>query len=437
MQAIDWYLSLYKLFKSRLNGSTKLPFHQLREQAIERFAQVGFPTTRHEEWKYTSIAPLLKHHFQLPEGIGTVTQENLKAYLWGEASQNRIVFLNGRFSAELSRWQFPEGVYLCSLQEAFTRFPEQVNAYLGRQVDFENEPFAALNTAFSNDGLFVLVQKNVVVNQPLHVLYMSLPGKQEFVVHPRNLVVLEQNAQFKLFESYVASQESTYFNNVLNEIVIGPGGHLEWIKLQDESRAAYHISWTQVVQSRDSYLSSVNMDFGARLVRNNLNVRLADQHCETHLWGVYLGDGNQLVDNHTFIDHAMPNCFSNELYKGILGGRARGVFNGKILVRRNAQKTNALQSNKTLLLTNECEIDAKPQLEIFADDVKCTHGATIGQLDENAYFYLRARGLSADTARALLRYAFLADVLENLTLEQLREKLDGLLFQRLKTMKEA
>ncbi|RMG65660.1 MAG: Fe-S cluster assembly protein SufD, partial [Calditrichaeota bacterium] len=299
------------------------------------------------------------------------------------------------------------------------------------------EPFAALNTAFSGDGLFLHVRENVAVREPLHVLYLSLPGEQEFTVHPRNLIVLEPNAQFKVFESYVAQQESVYFTNVLNEIVVGADSRLEWIKLQDESTSAYHISWTQVVQARNSYLSSVNLDFGSRLARNNLNVRLADEHCETHLWGVYLGDGAQLVDNHTFIDHAMPNCFSNELYKGILAGRARGVFNGKILVRRGAQKTNALQSNKTLLLTNDCEIDAKPQLEIFADDVKCTHGATIGQLDEDAYFYLRARGLGAETARALLRYAFLADVLENVTLEQLRERLDGLLFERLKTMKEA
>ncbi|NIV96644.1 Fe-S cluster assembly protein SufD, partial [candidate division KSB1 bacterium] len=309
---------------------------------------------------------------------------------------------------------------------------ELVQKHLGQYAAFENEAFTALNTAFAEDGVLIHVPDNTVIEEPIHFINLTVSEDSEIVSHPRNLFVAGKNSQLTIIDTYHCLADSTYFNNVVTEFFVDENANVDHIKIQEESVEAFHIMSTHVQQERSSVYTNINIDLGGLLVRNNFSLLLNAENCESHLFGFYFGEDRQHVDNHTFMDHAKPHCFSNELYKGILGGKARGVFNGKILVRPNAQKTNALQSNKSLLLTGDATINAKPQLEIFADDVKCTHGATIGQLDEEAMFYLRSRGISEEMVAAMLRYAFAADVFENIKIESIRKKLDTRIIDILK-----
>ncbi len=432
--ARQWYVAKFQLFENGLNGRGEMPFHDTRKQAIASFAELGFPTTRDEEWKYTNVAPILRRKFQLAPGEASpVSRADVQPYLFAGFEHNVVVFVNGRYRPDLSEVETGDrGVLVMSLREALETQYELVGRHLGRYAHFESETFTALNTAFVNDGLFVYVPEESAAEKPLQLLYLTDAREQEIAVYPRNLIVVEPGARIQLVESYHSLNDAGYFTNAVTEAVVAANASLQHIKVQMESLRGFHISSTQVQQEGNSYYSSVNLDFGGALVRNNLNVRLNGEHCETHLYGFYLGRGAQHIDNHTFIDHATPHCFSNELYKGILDGRAQGVFNGKILVRPGAQKTNALQSNKTLLLTNDAAVNAKPQLEIFADDVRCTHGATIGQLDDEALFYLRARGIRAETAEAMLRYAFASDVFEGIEIETVRARVEQEVFERLR-----
>lgn len=340
-----------------------------------------------------------------------------------------MVFLNGTYSKELSSFSSEgQGLLIGNLSELLEN--DKVRAHLGRYANFTDEPFTAINTAFANEGTVVYVPSGLTVKEPLHILHLSDGSSAPFATNPRNLFVVEDGGQVSVLESYHQLAGGSYFNNAVAEIFVGKNARVEHTKIQQEALDAYHIATFNVHQERESHFASVNIDLGGRLVRNNLNVMLNGEHCETHLLGFYVGSGVQHIDNHTFIDHAKPHCFSNELYKGILDDHAQGVFNGKILVRQDAQKTNALQSNKTLLLTDDAAINAKPQLEIFADDVKCTHGATIGQLDDEALFYLRCRGIGKDMAEAMLRHAFVADVLEGIKDGALRETIDAKIIDR-------
>jgi Fe-S cluster assembly protein SufD len=433
----QWYLSNFELFENRLDGSSKIPFHNIRKTAISRFSELGFPSTRHEEWKYTNVAPILAHKFNLVTEPVKLPRNMLTAFLFDGLSENLLVFVNGHFSKELSRFEpKPKGLIFDSLRNALRHRSEIIEKHLGHYAIFENETFTALNTAFTYDGALLYIPHGTIVEKPFHIINLSVSEDSGFVCHPRNLFIVEEGSQVKIIESYHHLADKTYFNNVVTEIFVDETAIVDHIKIQEESVASFHIANTQVHQGRNSVYTSVNIDLGGALVRNNLNVLLNAENCEAHLSGFYFGTGNQHVDNHTFMDHAKPHCFSNELYKGILGGRATGVFNGKIMVRPGAQKTNALQSNKTLLLSNEASINAKPQLEIFADDVKCTHGATIGQLDEEAIFYLRTRGISEEMGAAMLRYAFAADVFENIGIEPVQEKLDRKIIEILKKVQQ-
>lgn len=435
--AKQWYLSNFELFENSLNGSKNDSFHETRKSAIAKFAELGFPTPRHEEWKYTNVAPILKHKFAHSEQPAPVSKETVQDYFFEGIEDSVLVFVNGRFRKELSTLGAQgSGLVIGNLQGLAAGQSERFLQSLGRLASFEEESFTALNTAFTEDSACIYVPKAVVVEKPIHILNLSVEDKSPFISHPRKLVIAEQSSELKFIESFHDLGAGRYFNNLVTEVLVGCNARVHHIKIQEEGPQAFHIANTHIRQERDSVYSSVNVDLGGALVRNNLNIRLNAENCETHLFGFFLGGGTQHLDNHTFIDHAMPHCFSNELYKGILGGKANAVFNGKILVRQDAQKTNALQSNKTLLLTNEASISAKPQLEIFADDVKCTHGATIGQLDDEALFYLRARGISEEVASAMLRYAFVGDVLDKIEVESVREKLALKIFERLKVVGE-
>lgn len=430
----DWYLASFEAFEKSLNGEMKSSFHGIRKEAIGRFAELGFPTTKNEEWKYTDVSPLTRLRFQpvLQYAGEGVSKKDIERFRLGIQDSHVLVCVNGHFSRELSAiGKIPAGVRLGGLAEEIRSGNQLVEQYLARKAKYENDSFTALSTAFLMDGIFVRVPDGVVVDRPIHVIFISQNQDTEVVVHPRTLVVAGKSSQAAFVESHVSLSSRPYFTNVVTEIVLGENAVVEYDKVQMDSTSAFHISTTHVYQERNSNFASNAITFGGLFVRNNITAVLDGEGSEATLNGLYLATGEQLVDNHTTIDHAKPHCPSHELYKGILAGKSRGVFNGKIFVRKEAQKTDAKQTNKNLVLSDEASIDTKPQLEIFADDVKCTHGATIGQLDDEALFYLRSRGVGLEKARDILIYAFASDVVDKIKVAEMRETLQAMLHDRL------
>jgi Fe-S cluster assembly protein SufD len=420
-----WYISNFDFFESKLNGSSTIPFHETRRAAISKFAEAGFPTPRHEEWKYTNVAPILSHKFKLAQEPVQLDKSALAEFVFGGLPQNLLVFVNGQFSKELSGFKSrAKGLAFDTLANVLSNGAELTGRHLARYANYESDAFTALNTAFATDGAFVRVPANVRLEEPIHLLYLSEASKAPFLAHPRNLLIVGKGSQVKVIESYHHLSGVTYFNNIVTEMVVEENAAVEHVRIQNESRHAYHVATREVHQDKSSVYSSISLDLGGALVRNNLNLRLDAENCEGKLYGFYVASGEQHVDNHTLIDHLKPHCQSNEHYKGILDDKAKGVFNGKVYVRPDAQKTNAYQSNQCLLLSEQATINTKPQLEIYADDVKCSHGASIGQLDEDGVFYLRSRGISAEEAHSMLRYAFASEILNRITIETVREHLE-------------
>jgi len=434
-QEIQQYLSAFASFEKRMNGTASPVIHSVRKAALSRFAELGFPTTRDEEWKYTDITPLVKSAFTpvLAPGADEMTPSDIGRFPFGDWGENRLVFINGQFSEKLSSCRsLPRAVTVESLASALRSRPDFVLRHLTRYAHYDRNAFSALNTAFLLDGGFIHISDNVVLDEPLHLMFVSSDLDSEFVVHPRNLIIVGKNSQVTLLETYVHSTAKPYFTNVVSEIVLGENSVVEHEKIQLEGDRAFHMAAIHVHQDRNSNYVSNSISFGGTLVRNNIHPVLDGEGAETTLNGLYIGTDDQLIDNHTTIDHAKPHCTSHELYKGILDGKSRGVFNGKILVRKDAQKTDAKQTNKNLILSEHATVDTKPQLEIFANDVKCTHGATIGQLDDDALFYLRARGIAADMARDMLIYAFASDVIDRIRVEAVRVELQNMVHDRIK-----
>lgn len=386
----------------------------LRRDALACYRDEGLPTPRREAWKFTNLRRLERIGFAPSPEDGAPVAEipDGAAELDGAY---RAVFVNGRFDAALSRLEnLPKGVEIGSLAAAD---PDLLEPHLGRIADTRKHPLAALNTAYMVDGLFMKLADGAVLDAPLHLISIASAGDTALRFHPRHLVVLGANAIATLVESHVGAGET--FANTVSEIDVGAGAVLNHYKLQNEGPDAFHIALSQIrLADRASYDGFV-LQTGARLARNEVRVHLGNR-VECRLNGAYLGRGDQHIDNTTFIDHAAPNSTSREVYKGVLDDRARGVFQGKILVRKDAQKTNGHQLSKTLLLSRGTEIDAKPELEIYADDVKCGHGATTGALDEDALFYLQARGIDPAQARAMLIAAFLGDAVAEIQAEQPR-----------------
>ncbi len=428
--AREWYLQKFEDFQAGLNGAKATPFHEIRLDALQKFKLLGFPGRKDEEWKYTNVSPLLKHRFdQLAPG-GAVTKEMVDQTAFRAAGKNLVVLVNGKYAPELSSYRAEAGLIVESLAGSREKHADLLEKHLARYARYDQETFTALNTAFADDGVFIYLPENTVVEQPLYILYLSRGDQEGFFANPRNLIIAGQNSRMKIVESFHSLGEQTYFNNVVTEIFVDAHARIDLVRFQNESVNAFHIYNLQAKQKAESYFSQVNIDIGGGLVRNNLNVELDGQRCEGHLIGFYMGAGTQHIDNHTLIDHARANCESNELYKGILAGKAQGVFNGKIYVHREAQKTNAYQDNKALLLSDDAVINTKPQLEIFADDVRCSHGATVGQLDEEAVFYLRARGIPEQKAQSILQYAFASDVFQYIPIEELQQEIDEIILDR-------
>ncbi len=404
--------------------------HARRQAAFEHFAAAGFPTTRQEDWKYTNVAPIARQPYRLAATPDTVTPMALAPYRFGEPGWSELVFVDGRYAPALSSLTgLPAGVRVASLAEMLVSDEGLVlvNGSLGQQATHRAGGFTALNTAFLRDGALVAVPGGRIVDAPIHLLFVSTARDPLAVTHPRVLVVLGRASAATVVESYVALGAAPYLTNAVSELVLGEGANLTHYKVMRESLAAYHVGTTEVYQSRDSVFASFSIAMGAQLARNGLNVLLGAEGADCTLNGLYLVDGDRHVDNHTAIDHAKPHGTSRELYKGILDGHARGVFNGKVVVRPDAQKTDAQQTNRNILLAEDATIDTKPQLEIFADDVKCAHGAAVGQLDPQAVFYLRSRGLGPEAARRLLTHGFASEITSQMKIEPLRTRLDALL----------
>jgi len=490
------YLADWEAFRRELPADEPAWLAALRRAARERFAVLGFPTQRQEEWRFTNLAPLARASFRRPGGgaaavdgavaadgalVGAprasggarraprraaarLTPDDLTPWTFEAAAL--LVFVDGRFAPELSAFDgrhgaagrnareapggraslpsgdareapgglasLPPGTVVESLAAALRREPRRLEAHLGRHAAFEEQPFVALNTAFLGDGALVMLPRGAVLERPIHLLYLSTAGAAAApaaVTYPRNLIVAGEGSQLTVVETYAG--KGAYFSCGVTELVAGAGAVVDHYKVQRESREAFHLATLQVHAERASAVSSHSISLGGGLVRNDVNAVLDGEGIDCILNGLYLADGRQLVDNHMRVEHAKPHCASHELYKGILDGKARSVFNGLIHVHKGAQKTDAKQSNRNLLLSADAIANSNPRLEIFADDVKCTHGSTVGQLDDDAIFYLRSRGIGEDAARSLLTYAFAADILARIKVEPVRHDLEEYLFARL------
>jgi Fe-S cluster assembly protein SufD len=387
---------------------------------------LGFPTLRNEEWRYTNLQPLAGTAFiPAPDATGHVAAEPRMAFPFVTTNEAACVFVNGHFSELLSATQtIPGGVVITSISDALRHHPDLVLGHLSSLEDGTRDAFAELNTAFLQDGAFIYIPKNTILSQAIHVIFQSIPDSEPFVAHPRVLIVAEQGSHAVVVTTFAGNNGGVYFNNAVTEVVVGENATLEHYRLQVESRGATHIGNLHVRQERSSVFHDHAFLFGSSLTRNNISVVLDGEGAETTLAGISLVRGTQHMDTHTVIDHAKPHCSSREEYKGVVDDSGRSVFSGKIIVRKDAQKTDARQSNNNLLLSENASIDTKPQLEILADDVKCTHGATVGRLDESAVFYLRSRGIGLEEARQLLTWAFADDIVSRVAPTSLREYLD-------------
>ena len=422
----DKLISEFELSKSFLFGNTKL-----RDQAMESFCKQGIPTRKHEEYKYTHVGLMLKDEFYFSTNKNCTEEqiEDLKflkdAYV--------VIIENGIFVRGSSNLQnLPKGLTICSLVDAVKSNSTVFEKHYAQYTDVYADPFIALNTAMNKDGVFIHIAKNVTIEKPIHIIHIST-AFENTIIHPRNLIVVDENTQAKIIESFeTVDSTAKIFSNSLTEIVINENAIVDYYKIQDENAClpdrqelGYLVNTTQVIQKKQSVFSTHTITLSGSLVRNNLTLVLDGEHIESHLNGLYLTAGNQVVDNHTVVDHRKPNCNSNELYKGIVDGKSTATFNGKIFVRKDAQKTNAFQSNKNILLSEAGTINTKPQLEIYADDVKCSHGTSTGKLDEDKIFYLRARGLSLTSAKKLLMHAFASEVVDTIKIVSLREYIEG------------
>ena len=411
----------------------------LRHQAIACFGQLGLPVARrgNEAWKYTDVAPIAERLFQVStwNSPALLPHAEVEHHAFAGAQRSRLVFVNGRYAAEYSSTDaLPANVTLCNLTNAIAAHPALVAGHVAQHAGYQADAFTALNTAFLQDGVFLHVPDDTTIPGIIQLLFLSTGAHQDAVAYPRVLVVMGKQSNATLIETHAALAQGIYFTNAVSELVLGPGAALSHYKLQHDSAHAFHVATTQVAQGRDSSYASLLLDAGGGLVRHNLNILLDQEGAATKLSGLYLLAGKQHVDYSTFIDHAAPHTSSDELYKGVLSGTARVVFGGKVLVRHGAQKISSHQTNKSLLLSDGASVDTKPQLEIYADDVQCGHGAAIGQLDQEALFYLNSRGLGEASAKELLTYGFVSEVTSTIAHVPFRAYLDQLAHARLREL---
>ena len=415
-------------------------FRPQREQAFARFAELGLPTAKWEDWRFANIG-LIRSTVLAAAAPGTttpvpetaaVTARDLSPFEIDRLQGPRLVFVNGRYDAGLSHLpDFDDGIQVLPLTAAFHSHSDLLEEHLTRLADYREQPLTALNTALAADGVVVYVQRNKVLAAPIHVIHVTAPTAEPILISPRSLIVVEDGAEATVVEDHVSLRRDVYFTNAVTEVVVGANAKANHYLLQRGSTRAFHVSSLHVHQKRDSRFNSHSVILGGRVVRNNVLAVLDGVGCESLLNGLYVIDGEQTADNHMRVEHAQPQCHSRQFYKGIMSGKSRGVFRGRIVVHPDAQQTNAEQSNQNLLLSDDASANTDPQLEIYADDVRCTHGATIGQLDEDQVFYLMSRGVSEATARAMITHAFAGECLKRMENEAIREMLRCMLNTRL------
>ncbi len=427
------YLSHFERIERESEGRGQEWLLRLRKAAMARFVELGFPTTRHEEWRHTNVAPLADTAFEYADGVATDGPiERIDPLALTEGMGAILVFVNGRYAPALSRSrELPAGVKIGSLAAAMEEDRERIELHLARHARYQDQAFTALNTALMEDGAFVYVPRGTVLEAPIHFVFVATARGQAIALHPRNLIIAEANSQATILETYVGSNDESYFTNTVTEVVAGGNAIIDHYKIERESDRAFHVGTLQLHQDRQSSVSSHAMSFGGKLVRNDINAVLDGEGGQCALSGLYVVEGSQHVDNHLVVEHAKPRCDSREFFKGILDGKARGVFSGRIIVREGAQKTDAKQTNMSLLLSPDAQVESRPQLEILADDVKCTHGATIGQISDDAIFYLRSRGITEEAARNVLVYAFARESLGRIRVEPLRRQIEQWLVERI------
>jgi Fe-S cluster assembly protein SufD len=428
----DPHLAQFQRFETEPKQPTWL--FPLRKAGLARFAELGFPTLNDEDWRFTNVAPIAKLPFKpvfQPARDG-VTAATIRNFSFGTLPANRLVFVDGHYAADLSApGKEAHGIIVTNLAAALNSHAALLEKHLGQHAQTSDNAFTALNMAYFQDGAFIYVPPGKSLNAPVHLLFISTGKEAGATTHPRNLIVAEKGSQATILETYASTGDAAYFTNAATELVLGEGAIVEHCKIQDESPSAFHVAAIHAHLGRSSNFVAHSIATGARLSRNNIRTSLAGEGVECVLNGLYLTKGDQLADHHMVVEHAQPHCNSHEYYNGILDGRSKGVFHGRILVRQAAQKTDAKQTNKNLLLSDEATADTKPQLEIYADDVKCTHGATVGQLNEESIFYLRSRGIGADTARQMLIHAFAGEIIERIRHPAAREEMDKAVWDRL------
>ncbi len=431
---VEQYITEFAGTRTDLPGE-RLPWlESIRKQAMRSISTNGFPHRKHEEWKYTDISNIAETFFHPLRGHAPIL-------LWKElnglgldfSDSYPMLFLDGRYMPLVADTiKPPEGITIESLQQVLDTNPESVQNYLARLTDTDSNIFTDLSTAFMNDGAFIQLTKNAKMTQPIQLVFISTSQKKPVASQPRNLFVFEEGAEATIVQKFISlNQNNNYLTNVVTEIILGQKAKLEHLIVQEENISTSHINSVRVQQEQQSRFTSQVFTFGGGLTRNNLDIELNAENAECSLDGLFVANGDQHIDNHTRVDHRKSACTSSELYKGILDSNSRGVFNGKVYVHPDAQQTVAFQKNPNLLLSGNAEIDTKPQLEIFADDVSCSHGATIGQLDEKAIFYLRSRGLDEETARALLISSFADEMIQKVRFEPLRDQLKNALTAKL------
>ncbi|MBK7598416.1 MAG: Fe-S cluster assembly protein SufD [Acidobacteria bacterium] len=425
--------SAYKILAGMREGMDPAWLAALRAKAGARFEEIDFPTTRNEEWKYTNVAPILKVPYREIFDLDAdgLTVERIAPFTFVESRHSQMVFINGIYSKELSDLSgLPESAVVTSLAGMTEEQALVASRHLAAYAKYQDDAFTALNTAHIGDGALVYIPGGKIVETPVHVIFIST-SEEASATHPRVLIIAGKGAMATIIESYVSTEDNVYLTNAVTEVFAAEESAITHYRLQEESEKAFHVATTQVHQERESNYVSYAFSLGAEIARHTLNVVLTDEHTDTTIDGLYVVTGKQHVDNHTTMDHSKPNCTSHQLYKGILDGKSRAVLKGKVLVREGALLTEAHQLNKNLLLSKDSSVDTKPQLEIFADDVKCSHGATVGQLEDDELFYLASRGIAPEQARALLTFGFAEDVISKIKLKSVRKQLDKTVLDKL------
>jgi Fe-S cluster assembly protein SufD len=424
IQAPEKYLEIFDQLKARTTDQFDW-LQKQRQEAFARFTETGFPTTHDEDWRFTSVAAVANTQFELGTSA-QIDEKQLEAFGTSDFAC-RLVFVNGHFASELSRVpDLSKGVWVRNLARDIDSAEGAVEDFLGKDLDYQRDAFAALNTALFEDGISIEIQPGVIAENPIYALFVTLPGSTPTMNHPRNLIVAHENSQVTVVEDYVSLGEGTTFSNAATELVAGDNAKVAHYMIVRESDQAYNFSTLRIQQGRSANVATHSLLLSGALVRNNVHPVLAGEGSECLINGLFMANGRQHMDNYMLVEHASPHCDSRQFYNGILNGQSHGVFHGRIIVHKDAQKTDAKQTNRNLLLSDDAQIDTKPQLEIYADDVKCTHGATIGRFDDNALFYLRSRGLAEAAARHVLLLAFANECLDRMNSPQVRDHLEKL-----------